>query len=1191
MVTRTISVWQQLSGGNNQIVAGISNNGTTITYPLSSQDIDSKDPQIQIDQNGDALVIWNSDNRRVTSSRYSKINNTWSDPVDIYPNGTFVDEMNPQLAMSPDGNAMAVWVFRTTEAKKIIGAAIYTKATTSNGGWATILTISATDSNNTSPRVAIDSNGNSIVVWEYLNAETGMKNIKSKYYTRSNSNWSGITDVTNSSDNVASQSPQIAMNNNRAWAVWTKGDIVQTSKYTVGSGWTDQDSLSESGKTSTTPQIAIDPSNNAIAIWSLRNEVDSENQYTTIQAIYNNGTNWSITSIKNISTNDANNRSPKIVFNSSGNAIAIWCSGQTQIYSNFFTKSTGWPSGWSNQISVGTGESILDVIIDLDDSNNAAATWQSYNIVLGWTEIFTSYFTKTGDSWSTAKSISVNTLPSTNPQIVIDQSGNTTSTTTIPVNLSITQQYVNNNTFPVTIPSGVTSIKVVEDIVTNKLVNFVIQSGSSVTVNGQGHTITLNGVTNYPGLIKSSSRNTIVRNVGVLSTDINNRNALKDFCGWIGSDGFVGEVDTCYSVGMMGGKGSGGIVGAEAGETIITNCYSSGALSNEGCGGIVGSNAGIGGVCTITNCYTNASQDSFGLGCGGIAGGYAFKCHIKNCYTTSNVSGNPTGFGTIFGNFTGSRSGADCKISNCYTAGLNQLIYTVTGPDGIQIVSGSTDKPEGTVTNPTIQGYTLNNNLTFGQTGADVSTLQTILIQLGQLVLPPGVEKGYFGLSTRAAVKAYQAANGISPANGYVGAVTRASLNAKTGTIVVANTTISGSNSYSAVLTTYVNFAKSLGWNDDVAYSVLDTAFFKVSPGGPDTLNGPDTPGITNVPFKLLAFLYSASTSQLFGPILTYSNIWSMASLASVPTITSANITNNSGVNLQTTTGYELSTDGRSITFNFSEQFTSVPTPYCLLINDIYVDKFELVSTTTIFFRLIGDFYTVIVDANSESQFIQATKTALATALGISEDLIQILALSEGSIAVQALVPESKVDALGNIISSGQFTVNYDGKSYPAIPDSFSIIDTRCFHKDTLILTPGGYRKVQDLSRGDLVKTAQGREVPIKRMISFIGTYEKCPLYVIQKDALAPNVPLKDLYMSDGHAFRNGGNWYHMKCSDLASKVDLQSIEYYNIVLYNYIDNTLVANGVEVESLFDMKGLKMHWRCEKKCCKPVIERE
>jgi len=70
-------------------------------------------------------------------------------------------------------------------------------------------------------------------------------------------------------------------------------------------------------------------------------------------------------------------------------------------------------------------------------------------------------------------------------------------------------------------------------------------------------------------------------------------------------------------------------------------------------------------------------------------------------------------------------------------------------------------------------------DLTLGSTGADVVSLQTFLVAQGNLVMPAGVSMGYFGTLTQSALASYQAANGIAPAVGYFGPITRANVQAK----------------------------------------------------------------------------------------------------------------------------------------------------------------------------------------------------------------------------------------------------------------------------------------------------------------------------------------------------------------------------------------------------------------------------
>ena len=91
------------------------------------------------------------------------------------------------------------------------------------------------------------------------------------------------------------------------------------------------------------------------------------------------------------------------------------------------------------------------------------------------------------------------------------------------------------------------------------------------------------------------------------------------------------------------------------------------------------------------------------------------------------------------------------------------------------------------------EGYQFNRNLMKGSRGADVTALQDFLTATG--FYTHGVSTGYYGGVTKAAVKAYQRAKGISPVSGFFGPLTRASVNANntvnttTGTTTTTTTT------------------------------------------------------------------------------------------------------------------------------------------------------------------------------------------------------------------------------------------------------------------------------------------------------------------------------------------------------------------------------------------------------------------
>ncbi len=85
-------------------------------------------------------------------------------------------------------------------------------------------------------------------------------------------------------------------------------------------------------------------------------------------------------------------------------------------------------------------------------------------------------------------------------------------------------------------------------------------------------------------------------------------------------------------------------------------------------------------------------------------------------------------------------------------------------------------------------------DLTVGSVGADVMDLQKLLNSKGFTVATagagaPGAESTYFGAKTKAALAAFQAANGITPASGYFGPKTRAAVSAMGGVVTTPGTT------------------------------------------------------------------------------------------------------------------------------------------------------------------------------------------------------------------------------------------------------------------------------------------------------------------------------------------------------------------------------------------------------------------
>ena len=150
------------------------------------------------------------------------------------------------------------------------------------------------------------------------------------------------------------------------------------------------------------------------------------------------------------------------------------------------------------------------------------------------------------------------------------------------------------------------------------------------------------------------------------------------------------------------------------------------------------------------------------------------------------------------------------------------------------------------------------------------------------------------------------------------------------------------------------------------------------------------------------------------------------------------------------------------------------------------------------------------------------------------------------------------------------FTPN-DPVNYTTV--TFSITaDVACFPKGTRIATAEGYVTVESLKSGDLVLTADGRQVPVKvYSTSLVATAKTAP-YLIPKNSLGHNMPSTNLRLSPLHAFQlKKGLWQIPKYAALSNKSIEQyavgeQMTYYHLECPNFFTDNLLVDGCVVES-------------------------
>jgi len=142
--------------------------------------------------------------------------------------------------------------------------------------------------------------------------------------------------------------------------------------------------------------------------------------------------------------------------------------------------------------------------------------------------------------------------------------------------------------------------------------------------------------------------------------------------------------------------------------------------------------------------------------------------------------------------------------------------------------------------------------------------------------------------------------------------------------------------------------------------------------------------------------------------------------------------------------------------------------------------------------------------------------------------------------------------------------------------------NVRCFPTGVQIKTASGSVRVEELATGDLVLTADGRQVPIKVYSTTVVTTETTAPYLIPKNSLGPQMPVADLHLSPLHAFQlKKGLWqiprYASKLTERVCQYGVgETVTYYHLECPNFFTDNLVADGCIVESFGDKQiaGLK-----------------
>lgn len=130
-----------------------------------------------------------------------------------------------------------------------------------------------------------------------------------------------------------------------------------------------------------------------------------------------------------------------------------------------------------------------------------------------------------------------------------------------------------------------------------------------------------------------------------------------------------------------------------------------------------------------------------------------------------------------------------------------------------------------------------------------------------------------------------------------------------------------------------------------------------------------------------------------------------------------------------------------------------------------------------------------------------------------------------------------------------------------------------CFTANSKLLTPAGYVEASALRTGDLLVTADGRQVAIKAHTFTVKADKASAPYLVPKNSLARNIPIADLHLSPWHAISLGNSLWQkpQTAAELnpgsVTQYDIgKTVQYYHFEAPNYFTDNFICEGTVVES-------------------------
>lgn len=320
-----ISVWSvrnsSVDGWDPESVRCIQSDSEDLTCTASA--VDSWRLDLAVKQGGSAVAVWQQfdeveNSIRIGSNRFTP-ESGWGDASVVDPDTRFFSE-SPQITMDENGNAVVVWARFDGDR-----FSIFSKRQTPTGAWEGTAQVELDDGGDAlDPDVASEAEGNAVVVWRQQASNEATFDIWANRLgttTPPNATLAERIDTDLPGDSLK---PRLAMDRDgNAFAVWARStgaaSEIWANRYRADAGWGAAQRIGPRGLPARDPRIAASPDGDAVAVWI---QFDGDDDATWANR-YLRGAGWGTS--QPIEPSDARTASTAwVAIDAKGRAVAVW---------------------------------------------------------------------------------------------------------------------------------------------------------------------------------------------------------------------------------------------------------------------------------------------------------------------------------------------------------------------------------------------------------------------------------------------------------------------------------------------------------------------------------------------------------------------------------------------------------------------------------------------------------------------------------------------------------------------------------------------------------------------------------------------------------------------------------------------------------------------------------------------------